>query len=317
MLSVTLTVSDQRNNGRGYSLVANDIGPEDLAKSKLVAASAIARISDRTAVAFGFSEGAKAMERKLSGADSAAFLIARDIAGDPGFAAKRDGSVALRHNLGPIGLTVSAESGSVWQDVRTTATGSPYRWASVMVDRNFGHDWVSAGISRLDEKHSLLGGRVGEAFGGDGRASSLFFDLEGRHEFGSRITASLSARHGWTSFAGGKFQSGAYAFDVSKWGVFSANDRIGVRIAQPLRIEQGGFALMLPTSYDYSTSSATETLSHFSLSPSGREIDSELSYSRPFAGGWLGTNLYLRRQPGHIAKANADVGAALRYTLGF
>ncbi|MEO7814773.1 MAG: S8 family peptidase [Sphingomicrobium sp.] len=316
-ISVSLTVADQRLRPGGFSLVENGIGPQDLAKSKLLAASAVARISDRTAIAFGFSEGAKAMERKLSGADAGAFLIARDIAGDPGFAAKRDGGVALRQNLGPIGLTLSAETGEVWHEDRTTATGSPYRWTSLMVDRKFGRNWVSAGISRLDEEHSLLGGRVGKAFGGAGNASSLFLDLEARREFGAHIVASASARHGWTNFSGGSFQSGAYAFDLSKWGVFGSDDRIGLRIAQPLRIEQGGFALMLPTAYDYGSGSATETLSRFSLSPSGREIDSEVSYSRPFAGGWLGGNLYLRRQPGHIAKANADVGAAVRYTLGF
>jgi hypothetical protein len=58
-------------------------------------------------------------------------------------------------------------------------------------------------------------------------------------------------------------------------------------------------------------------MSHFSLSPSGREIDTELGYSRPFAGGWVGGNLYLRRQPGNIAKAGPDAGAAVRYSLRF
>jgi hypothetical protein len=163
----------------------------------------------------------------------------------------------------------------------------------------------------------LLGGRVGTAFGGAGGASSTFLDLEARHEFGGRIVASASARRGWTDFAGGSFRSGAYAFDLSKWGVFGAEDRIGLRIAQPLRIEQGGFSLMLPTAYDYGTAKATETVNKFSLSPSGREIDTELSYSRPFARGWMGANLYLRRQPGHVASADNDIGAAVRYSLNF
>lgn len=315
--SVTLTVADQRTSPGGFHLAGVGVGPEDLTKSKLIAASAVARIDSKTAVALGFSEGAKAMERKLSGAESPAFLIARDIAGDPGFAAKRDGSIALRRNLGPVGLTVSAETGEVWHEQPTAATGSSYRWTSAMVDRQFGNSWLSAGVSRLDEKNSLLGGRVGQAFGGNGGASSVFLDVEARQELGRRIVASLSARRGWTNFAGGSFQSGAYAFELSKWGLFGSEDRIGLRVAQPLRIEQGGFSLMLPTSYDYATQSATETRSQFSLSPSGREIDSELSYMRPFAGGWVGGNLYLRRQPGNIARANADAGAVVRYTLGF
>ena len=42
-----------------------------------------------------------------------------------------------------------------------------------------------------------------------------------------------------------------------------------------------------------------------SLTPSGREIDAELSYGTGLLGGngWLGGNLFYRRQPGHIAAA--------------
>jgi hypothetical protein len=94
---------------------------------------------------------------------------------------------------------------------------------------------------------------------------------------------------------------------------------VGLRLAQPLRVESGGLALMLPTSYDYATGLATDSLTKMSLSPSGRELDAELSYgSNLFAGnGWLGGNLFYRRQPGHIASADDDVGAAIRFTLGF
>ena len=42
-------------------------------------------------------------------------------------------------------------------------------------------------------------------------------------------------------------------FDLAKLGVLGGSDRLGLRIAQPLRVEHGGFAMMLPTSYDYST----------------------------------------------------------------
>ncbi|MEO6581081.1 MAG: S8 family peptidase [Sphingomicrobium sp.] len=316
-ISVSLSVADQRSHPGGFNLATTAIGPEDAAKSKLVAASALARIDDKTAVAFGFSEGAKAMERKLSGVDPAAFLIARDVSGDPGFAAKREGSIAVRRDLGAVALTLSGENGRVWQEDPTTATGAAYRWTSASLDRHFGSTWLSAAISRLDEKHTLLGGRVGEAFGGGGGSSSLFLDLEVRRQLGAGLVASASARRGWTGFNGGRFESGAYAFDLSKWGIFDSNDRIGVRVSQPLRIERGGFALMLPTSYDYATATAGETLSRFSLSPSGREIDSELSYTRSFAGGWLGGNLFLRRHPGHIASATPDAGVAFRYSLGF
>ncbi len=77
--------------------------------------------------------------------------------------------------------------------------------------------------------------------------------------------------------------------------------------------------MLLPTAYDYSTETATSSLSRFSLTPSGREVDAELSYGSAVIGGkgWLGANLFARRQPGHIADAKNDVGAAIRFTLGF
>jgi hypothetical protein len=294
------------------------IGPEDLRKSRLIAGSAVARLDNKTAVAFGFAEGAKAMERRLTGANSASFLIASDISGTPGFSAKRNSSMAIRHRFGGIGVTISGETGDVWQEVKTTATGSPYRLSTITADHSFGRNWLSLGISRLEEKQTLLGGRMTGVLGGGG-ASTTFVDAEARHNFGGGWTTMLSARRGWTDFAGGKFQTGAYAFDLTKLGLLSDHDNFGFRLAQPLRVEHGGFAMMLPTTYDYVTQTATDSLSRMSMSPSGREIDAELSYGSTLLGGnaWFGGNLFYRRQPGHIASAPDDKGAALRFSLGF
>ena len=185
------------------------------------------------------------------------------------------------------------------------------------LDRRFGpQTWASLGISRLDEQRSLLGGRLGNVFGGGG-STSLFLDAEAKQGFGNGWTATVMARRGWTDFAGGKFQTGAYAFDLSKYGLLGDGDRVGFRIAQPLRVEQGGIAMLLPTSYDYATESETVSLERLSFTPSGREIDAELSYSTALGRGWLGANLFARRQPGHIAIADPDMGAAIRYSLGF
>ena len=46
-------------------------------------------------------------------------------------------------------------------------------------------------------------------------------------------------------------------FDLAKIGVLRRSDRLGFRLAQPLRVEHGGFAMMLPTAYDYATATAT------------------------------------------------------------
>jgi hypothetical protein len=317
-VSVAMTVSERHDLVRGFALDRLGIGPDDARKARLIAGSAVARLDKKTAVAFGFSEGAKALERRLNGAAPEAFLIAKDIAGEPGFAAKRNGSVAVRRQFGHTGVTLSSETGNVWQDVQTSATGSPYRWTSVAVDRAFGRNWLSFDLSRLEEKQSVLGGRMSDALGGGG-AMSLFLDAEARHDFGNGWSADLMARRGWTSFGAGKFQTGAYSFDLSKRGVLGSNDELGLRLAQPLRVESGGLAMWLPTSYDYATQTATSAFSTMSLRPSGREVDAELSYGSNLLGGnaWLGGNLFYRRQPGHIADATDDAGAAIRFSLGF
>ena len=120
-----------------------------------------------------------------------------------------------------------------------------------------------------------------------------------------------------TGAEAGRFETGAYGADLAKYGVLGSTDRLGFRVAQPLRIETGGFSMMLPTAYDYATETATSSLVGYSLSPSGREIDGELSYSTQLGRAWLGGNLFVRRDPGHIADADDDYGAAIRFTLGF
>ena len=316
-LTIAMTVSERNGQPGMFDVSRLGIGPDDARRSRLVAGSAIARLDSKTKAAFGISQGAKAIERQLTGAQSGAFLVARDVSGDPGFQARRGTSMALRRDLGFAGLTLSAEEGNVWQRVQTSATNEPYRWTSMTLDRNFGRSsWASATLSRLDEKRTLLGGRLGPIFG-DGGSSSLFLDVEARRELGSGWSASLAGRRGWTDFAGGRFQSAAYGFDLAKLGVLNDRDRIGLRLSQPLRIEMGGLSMMLPTAYDYKTTSETNTLSRLSFTPSGRELDAELSYSTLLGDGWLGTNLFVRRQPGHIASADADVGAAIRYSLDF
>ena len=66
-----MTVRQRHDLAGGYALERMGIGPDDLRKSRLIAGSAVARLDNKTAVAFGFAEGAKAMERRLTGAQRA------------------------------------------------------------------------------------------------------------------------------------------------------------------------------------------------------------------------------------------------------
>jgi hypothetical protein len=243
--------------------------------------------------------------------------VARDTSGEPGFAARRGSSVALRRELGKrIGLTLSAENGEVYRERRVDPFDLPYRLATASLDARLGRNWLSLGMTRLDEQRSLLGGRTSEALGGGGSAS-WFVDAEARRNLGNGLSASISARRGWTSFGSGKFQTSAYAFDLAKVGLFSDRDRLGLRLSQPIRIGSGGFAAMLPTGYDYATGLTSSGTQRLSLRPSGREVDAELSYGTRVGTGWIGGNLFARRQPGHDANAEPDIGAAIRTSFAF
>jgi len=317
-VTVSMSVAERHDIVRSFGADSTVIGPEDARKSRLVAGEAIARLDRKTAAAFGISEGAKALERRLTHAEAGAFLVARDVAGDPGFSAVRGSSMAVRHDFGPAAVTFSGETGRVWNDVPTDSRGLPYRWTDLAIDKSIGRSWLYAGLGRLDEKDTLLGGRMAGPLGG-GASSTMFLDLEARHDFGSGIAAGVTTRRGWTTFAGGKLQTDAFAFDIGKSHLLNSSDYLGFRLAQPLRVEGGGFGLMLPTSYSYETRLATDSFQTYSLSPSGREVDAELSYGSALwsGNGWLGGNLFARRQPGHIASAANDYGAAMRFTLGF
>jgi hypothetical protein len=315
-LSVLMTVAE-RADGKGYLLTQSGIGPEDLRKARLVAGSAVARLDKRTALAFGFAEGAKAMERRLAGVASGGFLIARDASGTPGFDAARGTSLALRRDLGFAALTLSGETGEVTGERRTLAFGSPYRWSAMSLDRRFGRQWLSIGLGRLEERSSLLGGRMDELLGGGGAGTS-FLDLEARRELGRGWSVGVTARRGWTSFAGGSFTSGAYAADLAGNNLLADGDRLGLRVSQPLRIDGGGFAMSLPTSFDYASMTPGYSIVRSSLVPRGRELDAELSYGRRWLGsGWISGNLFTRLQPGHVQAAAPDTGAAVRFSLGF
>jgi hypothetical protein len=225
--------------------------------------------------------------------------------------------MAMRRNLGFAGVTIASEQGKVWQDVKFNVDDAPYRWTGITLDRRFGDNgWASIGLSRLEEKETLLGGRLGSLYGSEG-SSSLFLDAEARQGLGNGWMATIVGRRGWTKFDSGEFTTAAYSFDLAKYGLLLRDDRIGLRIAQPLRVESGGVSMLLPTSYDYTSGLATSSFQRLGFTPSGREIDAELSYSTSLGRGWLGANLFARREPGHVESADPDVGAAIRYSLGF
>ncbi len=297
---------------------------EDSRKARVVAGMALTKLSPKTAVALGLSESGKSLQQRLSGHAQNAFLVARDPMTRTGFYADAGTSLGLRHDLGPVAITVTSERGNVYTSGLRRTLGRPtYSIGSVTADRKIGPAIVSLSASRLAEDSTVLGGSFSAAFAGAG-STSYFVDGSADFDFGGGWGAYVSYRRGWTAMPGtgalvdqGKLSTDAWAFDLSKRNAFLGGDKLALRMMQPLRVRSGGFALAVPVSYDYANGDVGYEARQFSLAPTGREIDYEMSYSVPAFGGQLGANLFLRTDPGHVTAMRDDKGAAIRYTLGF
>ena len=292
---------------------------DDARRAHALGGRIAARIDRHTAAAFGYSEGGRALADMLADEEEAPFLIARRPGETPGFEARRRWAMALRHDLGRMAVTVSGERGTLLSGRLRGETEAGYHLASIDLEYAVGPARIAAGLGLLREEDSALGGRFGPALGGGG-ATTRLLDLDARLAIDEGWYAGASWRLGWTkadvggALADGRLRSTAFAVDL---GRVRALDRFGVRIAQPLRVATGGYGLRLPTSYDYASGAVGYELRRLDLSPKGREIDTELAYGRRLGAAWFDANLFWRRDPGNIAAAPNDLGAAVRFSMGF
>ena len=306
-LSVTFSLTKRQ------ALVGADLNAQQQNQARLVATTAVARLNTRTRLAFGLSQSASDLGRQLRNAERRAFLVASDTAGTLGFQSHRSNAMAVGRDVGRTHLSLAAESGRI--DNRQGDTRA-YRMTSAGLSRNFGMTTGALTFTYLGESNSVLGARTTGLINSNG-AKSYFAGADLDRKIGTNLSVRLNAKRGWTSFASGRFQTSAYGLDLVRDNLFSTGDSLMLRVSQPLRVEKGGYALTLPTDYDYATGVATNSRQAFSLSPSGREIDAELGYGMRLGNGWFSANLFGRRQPGHVAAAKPDVGGAIRYGVSF
>ena len=323
-LAVSITARRDREGPAQARLQRMELSERDEGAARALAATAAARLSPKTAVAFGFSEGGRALGQLLSDQRGDAFLVARDPLSGNGFHGRAGSAVGVRHDFGPLALTMTSERG----EVRDYSRGprperSGYQTTSLVADRQLGRLRLSFGGSLLREEATILGGRFSPAFSSAGSAS-WFVDGAATFDLGSGWVANAGYRHGWTRIRGGgalvkggRLASSAFAFDIARTGALTAGDRLAFRIMQPLRVNRGGLGLNLPVSYDYATLEAGYQQLFFNLAPSGRELDYEMSYEARLLGGYMAANAFVRTDPGHVGGMRADVGAALRFTRGF
>lgn len=287
-------------------------------QARTVTATATMAIGRDTLAGFGFATSGRRLGDLIDGTEGSggAYLVARSPTDGPGFDGSTGMATAFRHRFGRLALDVTAERGTLAALLRGERA-SAYTMMAMRATRAFGPLSLGIGAGLLDEDRTVLGSRFGTLLGGRG-ASTRTAELDARLTLGHGWSLHAARRQGRTSTATGgvlvrgRLESIASAFDIGRTG---GSTRFGLRYSEPLRVTHGGFGLAVPTGYDYSTLTASYTLTSLNLAPTGRERDVEASYGFAIWGGWLDTNLYLRTQPGNIALAPNDVGAAIRYGI--
>jgi hypothetical protein len=327
-LSVAVSLVPSRDTIRIERL---GIGTRDANVARMLAATVSGRLGSKAQFAIGASESGNTLTARLAGRDEPAFLVARDPLHNAGFDVDVSGSVAVRQSLGKWGVSLAQEQGQVlsrrdtqFAALRWDPQRSGYWRTTLGLDRSFGDLRVGLSLTRLREQDTVLGARFSGGLGA-ARADSNFVDLGLRYDAGDGWSFGGSMRRGWTRAklrsgveGGGLIRTNAFAADIGKQGIFAAADSFGFRIAQPLRVARGGIGIALPADWDYSAMAVSAWDNDFiNLAPEGREIDYELRYSWPLAGGSISSNLFLRRNPGNFASFPSDKGGAVRLTLGF
>lgn len=314
---VAVSITDAPGGAAFRQLSLNQ---REASRARTTAGMIASRLDASTSFALGFGQSAASVAGQLSGRSSPAFLVARGPADGLGFDRRGQSAATLRKAFGRTCLTATAESGEglLYREqvgARDPYLRSPYALLGVAADRRFGDLHLAAGVSRLTEERTVLGARFGPLLGGGG-AETWFADMRADWSLGEGWTLGAAARQGWTRARAGSLgtptliHSNAFSVDVAK-------DGFALRLSQPLRVASGGLGLRLPVSYDYTTGAVGIADQRLDLSPAGRELDMEASWSALLLGGRFDANLFWRREPGHFAAAPDDLGAAVRWRLGF
>ncbi|HWK41338.1 MAG TPA: S8 family peptidase [Croceibacterium sp.] len=303
----------------------------DERSARVLAGRVAGELSQGTQFGFAYGQSAASLAAVLQRQDGPAFLIAPDASGESGVLRGEGVSIALRRQLGPWGLLLNAERGETLTGTVMQREGEQFgRRVSgattsygVALDRRLGDVRAALGLTWTDEEETLLGGRFHDSFGLTG-TDTVFFDARAGWNLASGWRVGAALRQGWT-FAptggliapGASIISRAWSVDLERQGLLSADDRLALRLSQPLRVESGALNLMLPVSYSYDTLQAELGQRSLGLAPQGRELLTELAWRGALLNGYAAGSLFYRRDPGHYEAIPADRGVALTWSRGF
>ena len=175
----------------------------------------------------------------------------------------------------------------------------------------------------LQEPRGLVGSRTSGAFGGLG-ANTGFAGLSAHTSINKNWTLLANLHGGLTRTSVKKLgmitnisplRVSAFDLGLSGEGVVHRNDSLAIRVSQPLRVESGSADVRWISGRTRYEEINIERQS-MSLEPSGRQIDVELTYGRPWRSGHANFGAIVSRHTGHSA-GTSDSALLMRYDRSF
>lgn len=322
---VSLTLSPQSPTQPWLGLAQSGRDAQRDAAQHIASGFATSQLDAQTRTGLSYGYAATVLTDVLAGRATPAYLTDSPL-GDAGLAQRNGVAGVILRDFGQWQVSLSAGNAELSRrepllrrlPVQTGSVGT----VALSASRKFGPLLLTAGLSQMAESDTILGTDARGALGLAG-AATTFATLAARAELGLWTLAAgfkggrTTARNtGGLITAVGTIRSTAWAGELSR-SQLMGDDRLSLRIAQPLRVVRGGVSLSVPVSYDYSTGLTGFEARDADLVPDGREIDLEAVYSIALGRGSLDANLYLRHEPGNVATRADDIGAALRYAVAF
>ena len=195
--------------------------------------------------------------------------------------------------------------------------------AGFLTEYRFGRHGVAVQGGWLAEAEAVVGGRPSGAFGGVA-ADSVIAGLSAHRSLGAGWTLLASAHAGMSHAAmqghgmvrdASALWTGSFAVGLVGESADRAGGRWGFRLSQPLRIEAGRAQLRWVSGRTPDGRVEVEEAT-LDLVPSGRQMDVELSWSRPVAGGRAHLAGVVTRDAGHV-RGEHEAALLARYSLSF
>ena len=235
--------------------------------------------------------------------------------------ARDGGSIGYVFPAGPGSFRVATFRGGAQNgERRDTDTG---RATGALTEYHFSDSGLAIQAGWLAEAERLVGSRPSGAFG-ELAGNTGMVGLSAYRHLGDGWGL-LASTHAGTSRAEVRRRgmmrnpsllwASSFALGVIGDKIDRAGGRLAFRLSQPLRVEAGQARLRWISGRTADGQVKIDRAA-FDLEPSGRQLDLEVTYSRPWAGGRAHLAAIAARDAGHVDGEN-DAALLMRYSRAF